>query len=138
MKTMHKQAGMTLIEILVSILIVSFGLLGVAGLLTTGLKSTQGSQHRTQASLLAYDMADRMRTNRQVALDGEYATAVVAANAIAVSDKAGWQNAVGLLPSGAGTVAMSGTNVFTITIQWDDSRVAGGSATQQFVYKGEI
>lgn len=134
----QNQRGVSLIEILVSIVIVCFGLLGVAGLLTTGLKSTQGSQIRTQASFLAYDMADRMRSNRQVALNQEYVTATTASNAIAVADKADWKTAVETLPGGAGTVTMSNTTFFTITIQWDDSKVAGGSATQQFVFVGEL
>ncbi|WP_226451843.1 type IV pilus modification protein PilV [Ferribacterium limneticum] len=133
----QNQRGVSLIEILVSIVIVCFGLLGVAGLLTTGLKSTQVSQIRTQASFLAYDMADRMRTNRQVALNGEYTTATTASNATAVADKADWKTAVETLPGGSGTVAMNNT-FFTITIQWDDSKLAGGSATQQFVFVGEL
>lgn len=134
----QNQRGVSLIEILVSIVIVCFGLLGVAGLLTTGLKSTQGSQIRTQASFLAYDMADRMRTNRQLALNGEYTTATSASNATAVADKADWKIAVETLPGGVGTVTMNNTTFFTITIQWDDSKVAGGSSTQQFVFVGEL
>lgn len=134
----QNQRGVSLIEILVSIVIVCFGLLGVAGLLTTGLKSTQGSQIRTQASFLAYDMADRMRSNRRVALNQEYVTATTASNAIAVADKADWKTAVETLPGGTGTVTMSNTTFFTITIQWDDSKVAGGSSTQQFVFVGEL
>lgn len=146
MKSVQKQIGVSLIEILVSIVIVSFGLLGVAGLLTTGLKSTQTSQYRTQASHLAYDMADRMRINRDIALAGQYATAVTATNALAVSDKSEWQNALSPpapsaltpgLPSGVGAVVMASTTFFTITIQWDESKV-GGSATEQFEYKGEL
>ncbi len=138
MMSRQNQRGVSLIEILVSIVIVCFGLLGVAGLLTTGLKSTQSSQIRTQASFLAYDMADRMRTNRQVALNGEYVTATSASNATAVADKADWNTAVGTLPGGVGTVTMNNTTFFTITIQWDDSKVTGGSATQQFVFVGEL
>lgn len=138
MMSRQNQRGVSLIEILVSIVIVCFGLLGVAGLLTTGLKSTQSSQIRTQASFLAYDMADRMRANRQVALNGEYVTATSASNATAVADKADWNTAVGTLPGGVGTVAMNNTTFFTITIQWDDSKVTGGSATQQFVFVGEL
>lgn len=138
MKSSEKQFGISLIEILVSIVIVCFGLLGVAGLLTTGIKSTQGSQFRTQASFMAYDMAERMRVNRQIALNGDYSTAVTASNTIATNDKTDWLAAVGTLPSGVGTVAMTNTNFFTITVQWDDSKVAGGGTTQQFVFKGEL
>lgn len=139
MRTIRLHSGFTLIEVLVSIVIVSFGLLGVAGLLSTGLKSTQGSLQRTQASLLAYDMADRMRMNRAAARNGEYTTTVEATNAIAISDKEAWDEAVeGSLPSGAGIVTMPATNFYSITVQWDDSKVTGGSATQSFVLRGEL
>lgn len=139
MKTIRMHTGFTLIEVLVSIVIVSFGLLGVAGLLSTGLKSTQGSLQRTQASLLAYDMADRMRMNRAAARNGEYVTATETTNAVAISDKEAWDEAVASsLPSGAGTVTMPATNFYSITIQWDDSKVTGGSATQSFVLRGEL
>ncbi|MFT3961171.1 type IV pilus modification protein PilV [Propionivibrio sp.] len=132
------QHGFSLIEILVSIVIICFGLLGVAGLLTNGLKNTQSSQYRTQASFLAYDLAERMRVNRQIALNGEYSTSVTATNSIAANDKLEWQAAVGTLPAGVGTVAMTNTTFFTITIQWDDSKAAGGGATEQFVFRGEL
>jgi type IV pilus modification protein PilV len=85
------EQGFSLIEILVAIVIICFGLLGVAGLLTTGLKNTHSSQYRTQASFLAYDMAERMRQNRQVALNGEYSTSTTATNTIAANDKTQWQ-----------------------------------------------
>jgi len=138
MKPMNQQGGVTLIEILVSIVIVCFGLLGVAGLITTGLKSTQSSQFRTQASFLAYDIAEKMRINRDEALAGQYKTAVTATNAIALADKAAWQASVGALPSGVGTVTMPSVNTYEITIQWDDSKIAGGGATQQFKFRGEL
>jgi len=132
------QAGVSMIEILVSIVIICFGLLGVAGLLTTGIKNTQVSQLRTQASFLAYDMADRMRSNRQAALDGQYRSAVTATNTVALNDATQWQAAVASLPSGAGTVVMGNTRFFTITVQWDDSNLAGGDEHQQFVVVGEL
>ncbi len=139
MKTIRMHTGFTLIEVLVSIVIVSFGLLGVAGLLSTGLKSTQGSLQRTQASLLAYDMADRMRMNRAAARNGDYVTGTVTTNAVAISDKEAWDEAVeSLLPEGDGTVTMPATNFYSITVQWDDSKVVGGSATQSFVLRGEL
>lgn len=132
------EQGFSLIEILVAIVIICFGLLGVAGLLTTGLKNTHSSQYRTQASFLAYDMAERMRQNRQVALNGEYSTSTTATNTIAANDKTQWQAEIGKLPSGVGMVAMTNTTFFTITVQWDDSKAAGGGATEQFVFRGEL
>lgn len=55
--------GFTLLEVLVSIFIISVGMLGLAGLQARGLQNNQSSLHRTLATYQAYDMADRMRAN---------------------------------------------------------------------------
>ena len=60
---MKQQKGFTLIEVLVSFVILTVGLLGVAGLQMTGMKSVQGSVYRYEASRLAEDLADRIRAN---------------------------------------------------------------------------
>lgn len=59
----QRSQGVTLIEILVAILIISFGLLGTAGLQAIGLRAAIGANQRTTATLMAYDIADRMRAN---------------------------------------------------------------------------
>ena len=59
----HKQSGFNLIEILVSIVILSIGLLGLAALQNTSIKLSFDSYVRTQASFLAYDLIDRIRAN---------------------------------------------------------------------------
>lgn len=56
--------GFTMIEVLVAIVIVSFGLLGVAGLMVTGIQYTHSAQQRAVATQLAYDMIDRIRSNQ--------------------------------------------------------------------------
>ena len=130
-----------MVEVLVTMVIITFGLLGVAGLLTTGLRNNQSSQLRTQASVLAYDMAERMRANRAAALNGEYALSSPG-NAIAASDKTAWNAALAArLPSGTGTITSATASnlvVFEITIQWDDSKAVGGGTAEQFEFRGEI
>lgn len=134
----QRQRGISMVEVLVTVVIISFGLLGVAGLLATGLRNNQSSEWRTQASILAYDMAERMRANRQAALDGLYATAT-SAGGVPGTDKTDWAaNLAARLPSGSGTVAMTDVRYFTITIQWNDTKGAGGGASEQFVFRGEI
>ncbi len=56
--------GFSLIEVLVALLVLSIGLLGLAALQTTGLKFNHQSYERTQATLQAYDIIDRIRTNK--------------------------------------------------------------------------
>lgn len=57
------QQGFTLIEVLVAVLILSFGLLGLAGLQAASIRANHSAYLRSQATQLAYDMADRMRAN---------------------------------------------------------------------------
>ena len=64
--------GFTMLEVLVAILVLSLGLLGLAGLQTVGLRNNAGSAQRTIATQLAYDMADRMRANYASVLAGDY------------------------------------------------------------------
>lgn len=66
------QHGATLIEVLVTLLIVSIGLLGLAGLQMSGLRSNNSAYMRTQATLQAYDIIDRMRSNKAGADAGGY------------------------------------------------------------------
>ena len=61
--------GFTLIEILVSLLVLSVGLLGLAALQGTALKNNNSAASRSQATFLAYDIIDRMRAN-PTAFDG--------------------------------------------------------------------
>lgn len=57
-------AGLTLVEILVALLVISIGLLGVAGLHAYSLRNNHDALVRTHASALAADILDRMRANR--------------------------------------------------------------------------
>jgi type IV pilus assembly protein PilV len=62
-QTRNKIAGLTLIEVLITIVILAVGLLGMAAMQVVGIRSANGSGFRTQASLLANDIAERMRAN---------------------------------------------------------------------------
>lgn len=59
----NRSSGFTLLEVLISIVIFSIGLLGLAGLQITGIRLNHDSLLRTIATIQANDMADRMRTN---------------------------------------------------------------------------
>jgi type IV pilus assembly protein PilV len=125
--------GFTLLEVLIAVLILSIGLLGLAGLQTASLKFNTSAYYLTQATALAYDFTDRMRANRDAALDGDYdiayadpppACGVAAAGAtIAERDINVWRNALACaLPLGNGRVEAGADDTFTITVQWDETR----------------
>lgn len=146
-----RSRGFTLIEILVTLFILAVGLLGLAGLMVDGMRNNQGAYLRTQASMLAYDMADRMRANREEAEDGgEYdgfstdgASTTIPACASnangctpeqqAALDKVQWTRQIQgagsgmtLLPGGVGTITHDDTNdIFTIRISWDETKRDG-------------
>lgn len=136
------QGGFTLLEVLVAIVVLSIGLLGLAGLQAAGLRNNQGAYLRTIATQQAYDMADRMRANPTAVTGGSYdsisgtgsdpgcITTGCSSAQMAQYDAYEWnttnQNA---LPTGKGTVTRVAANRFTITVMWDDARTgATGTA----------
>ncbi len=125
-------AGFTLVEILVAIVVVSLGLLGVAAMQATTMRNSNGSLFRTQANLLANDMADRLRANLEGAMtvsqtvgagynrprtqrnDSGYTTEVAACRSVgcppadlALDDLAAWNERIlAALPGGTGVVCI--------------------------------
>lgn len=59
-----RQPGFTMIEVLVTLVILMFGLLGIAGLMAQGQRSSFEAYERQQALALANDMAERIKANR--------------------------------------------------------------------------
>lgn len=130
-------SGMTLIEVLIAVLVLSVGLLGLAAMQTVSLRQNQSAAVRSQATLLAYEITDRMRANRQAALDGDYNLAIGAATPtpsdIPTTDLADWRNELELrLPAGTGSVEVD-DEIATIVVQWDDSRGAEAPMTFQYM-----
>ncbi|MCK9365589.1 MAG: type IV pilus modification protein PilV [Metallibacterium scheffleri] len=72
MKRPLRAAGFTLLEVLVTVVILSIGMLGVAGVLLLVHKNNAASYMQQQAVQDAYDILDRMRANRSAALQGLY------------------------------------------------------------------
>jgi len=129
----HSQRGTTLVETLVALLVLSIGLLGVAALQMTSLRNNRGSHLRSQAQVMAYDITDRMRANRQNALDGLYNVAMGSTPAVGTlpnTDLNRWKTALALaLPGGDASVSIVG-NVVLITVTWTDSLGAESFTTR--------
>lgn len=64
---MQRMSGFNLIEVMIAVVLLSLGLLGMALLQTTALRAGQSSSERTVATMLAYQILDMVRTNRQQA-----------------------------------------------------------------------
>ncbi|MGH8312861.1 MAG: type IV pilus modification protein PilV [Gammaproteobacteria bacterium] len=140
------QTGFSLLEVLIALVILSVGLLGIAGMVTTTMKSDDSAYMRTQATALAYNIIDRIRANQNAAQNGDYDIAVGtpapgssticnggAANCsgtdLASFDLAQWKQALispsNGLPSGDGSITTStvgGVFMVRVAVQWNDSR----------------
>lgn len=62
-----RQRGLGIIEVLVALVVVSFGVLGMAGLQLSGMKQSTSAFNRTKALTLTENLATRMRINREAA-----------------------------------------------------------------------
>lgn len=71
-QSMNRMTGFSLVELLVAVLIFAIGLVGLAALQLVGIQSNQTAYHRSIATQLAYDMADRMRSNQAGVIGGGY------------------------------------------------------------------
>lgn len=69
----HRQAGLSLLEVLIATVVLSAGLLGLAGLQIAGMKTTHNSYQMQQATWIVYDLLERMRANKQAAENDAYA-----------------------------------------------------------------
>jgi type IV pilus assembly protein PilV len=152
-----KQKGFTLLEVLVTLLIMSLGLLGLAGFVINSVKYSKSAYTTSIASTLAGDIVDRMRANSRTALAAGVSPYTLAmgdatpnGTSVAATDLAQWRSSLAAaLPSGTGSVCVISdaagnpcvpcasipcAQVTVITVQWDDSQTtsASSSATRQF------
>jgi type IV pilus assembly protein PilV len=125
------QDGMTLIEVLVALLILSVGLLGAAAIQLNALKYTDSSLMSSQASFIAYDMMDRIRANS----GADYTvTPPTSSNLNVTRDQDLYDFTTNIVnfggPTATGSITLN-QRVYTITITWDDSRAAGVANSQR-------
>ncbi|MGZ5194755.1 MAG: type IV pilus modification protein PilV [Ramlibacter sp.] len=138
------QSGATLIEVLVSMLIIAFGLLGMAGLQARMQLSEVEAYQRSQALELVNDMASRIATNRlnasayvtaAVGTGTADCTALTATNSQAQSDLRQWcgslqgageftgtsataSNSRGAMVGGRGCVTLASDGDYMVTVAW--------------------
>lgn len=137
-------SGVSLIEVMVSLVILSIGLLGVAAMQIKALQNNMSAGERSMAVIQAYSILDAMRSNLTVARNGGYAYArsdectVPTGTNQASRDLALWLSAIhqDLGKSACGNVdCLNGR--CNIRVFWNDTRGTGG-AKEQFVEIGAI
>lgn len=140
----HRQRGALMIEVLITIFILAIGLGGLMAMQSQLQKSEVETYQRTQALMLAQDMADRIAANRDNAADyaigaeddpasigGEPCPAVPVPSTLQQRDRAEWCNAlqgagesqaganVGALINGRGCVhEIDGGKEYVVTVVW--------------------
>ena len=127
--TMKYSRGFSMIEVLVSIVILSIALLGTAGLMSSSLRNTNTAYYRSQATVLADGILDRMRANLSAVRAGDYRIAdgpayVAATGTVARFDCEEWIATLqSTLPDGGGRVEMIGAvedGLVRIEVHWND------------------
>lgn len=152
-------SGFSLLEVLISILVLMVAFLALAGLHGISVANNHSAYLRSQATIQAHDMADRMYANWAAVSAGAYnsvsgipgspPTCITSATSggaldsvnctiaqMATWDAFEWNTAnAELLPSGQGTVTgPDGSGVYTITVSWLEVE-AKASATKTFTFQ---
>jgi type IV pilus assembly protein PilV len=119
------QRGVALLEVMITFFVLAVGLLGLAALQVKSMQFNQDSYLRSQATVAAYDILDRMRLSPGQVSGGTYNIAF-GTTSWAQADPAGadltaWvQFLNATLPNGDGSINCTGASVCTVTIQWTD------------------
>jgi len=136
-----RQRGVGLIEVLIAIVVVALGVLAIIRMQTNMVKANQSALLRSQATFLVYDMADRLRVDRQSAITGLYDRAFddeLPADGVSVegTETRDWLVRIAdVLPAGEGAVVSNGVQA-TVSVRWDDSR--GDQALEVFSMTTEL
>jgi type IV pilus assembly protein PilV len=147
-KARRSVAGYALLEALIAVVVASIGFIGAARMQTVGMSLSNSAQSRQKATLLGYQMTDRIRANRVGFEAGLYnnpstgSTSCLSTGCtpaqLATADVGEWLADVAALPGGTGTVCVDSTpndpdaipadpkcdgvgNVIAVKIWWTDN-----------------
>lgn len=136
MRAIHarrQQGGFSLIEVLIAILVLGFGLLGFALLQTMNVRYVQSANYRTQATNLSYELLDQIRMNRVAAAlyAGTYTATTAKDDCTSPTGQSitqdvfmkDWRCRLGkaLGDNATATVERNGSEI-TVNVSWGDER----------------
>jgi len=127
----NTQRGVTLVEAMIALLVISVGLLGIASLQLTAMNQNASSLHNSQAVWMAYNMSDRIRANPGEfdSYDGEDTADITDQDCVSSgcnpgemvdADIADWKTMVENLPGGRGIIS-SNADGLLVSVMWDDN-----------------
>lgn len=151
----RQQAGTSLIEVLVAMVVLSIGLLGMAGLQANSLKLNQTSMQRSQASIHAYELLDLMRSDQRSAIDGNYDLAEGGTPSSGTELAAWWERMRASMGSAASAeicrvsdpaagACDGGGEYFRISLIWNEAEIQArdgtelGGGEQSFILVGRL
>lgn len=152
-----RQCGFSMIEVLITLVIIATALLGTAGLQLYAMKMGKSGDFRAQAVFLANDLFERMESNELGAVAGNYVLAATPISAVTTAgtdcatntcdaatlaswDLAQWQNAIlaAGLPQASGEVELvtaGNPAEYTVTIGWVDRGNSASAVSETFSYR---
>lgn len=147
---MKKNKGFTLIEVLIALVVLSIGLLGVAGLQAKSQQFSRNAYLNTQATVIAHDMLERVRANPSGLKSGSYNNAATTQHAgcfttagcssqqMAENDMFEWTDDVAnKLPNGKSVICIDSTqddgtteavacdgvgSIYAVKVWWDNMK----------------
>ena len=156
-KSINRNSGFSMIELLISVVIMSVGVLGMAGLQMISMQQNRSALLQGEATQLVNDILDRIRANPGTSYDGVALTDTPSVTGSCIAntctesemkdfDIAQWQCTIsstdsggtaytvcdnfgitGSLPGGAGAITLTG-DIYEVTVQWVDAQKVSDSA----------
>ena len=145
----NRQRGTSMIEVLLSMFVVGGVLLNVGGYQVISVKNANSAETRHRASVLVYELVERMRSNLVAVQGGFYNELAVNGGEEAIECSAGcssadisaldayeWGQKIERLPNGQGSVTHQGNNRFKVSVSWQEQNTgyqasANGSQAEQ-------
>ena len=133
LNTLKNQQGLGMIEALISLLIISIGLLGIAALQITSMQNSASANWHSMAVWYSYEMTDRISANgtnnfllyNGIDTDNGYSMDCQAlpctADQMVEADATDWTNMVQNLPNGRGVIRADASNNLQVSVIWDDN-----------------
>ncbi|MCP4332000.1 MAG: type IV pilus modification protein PilV [Gammaproteobacteria bacterium] len=126
----NRQRGVTLIESMIALLVITIGLLGIAALQIVAMKQNAIALNNSKAVWIGYNMTDRVRANltqftNYAGIDTSkgYSQDCMGASCsnaqMVTADASDWITQVEGLPAGRGMITGDATQL-AITVMWDD------------------
>jgi type IV pilus assembly protein PilV len=141
------QRGVTIIEVLVAVVVLSLGMIGILGANTKGFANVNSAGHRAQATWLAGQIIERARANTSGSYTVDFGSTTAGNNAQATKDISTWKAILGrTIPMGdaqitevlaVDPVTNFNTRRLQVVVRWDDRRASteGAANASDPVYR---